>query len=149
MQTRDYDCYILIEALKGFRLLNEDFTAVIPAQETNGYTNLYANSIAVSFLHDMEDEQLNAIHFFEDHQKTIIDTISAHLSKTFKDPKKELGLDCINILNEHKDGICYVAYRFLDASGNKFYVKLHKNKVINNRNFFLRFLNKIYNTIYS
>ncbi|WP_053991598.1 hypothetical protein [Mangrovimonas sp. TPBH4] len=130
MQTQDYDSYIQVEALKGFRQLNEEFTAVIPDQETNGYTNMYANSIAVSFLHDMEEEQLNAIHFFEDHQKTIMDTITVHLSKTFEAPKKVLGLDYINILSEHKDGICYVAYRFLDAAGNRLIVKLHRDKII-------------------
>jgi len=130
MQTRSYDCYIEVTDIKGYRQVNEDFTAVILDQETNCYTNLYVDNIAVSFLHSMEEEQLNAIHFFEDNQGVIISVITDYLAKTFKNPKQELGLDCINILNEHEDAICYVTYRFIDVSGNKYLIKLHREKVV-------------------
>lgn len=133
MQTRSYDCYIEVAEIKGYRQVNEDFTAVVLEQETNCYTNMYVDNIAVSFLHSMDEEQLNAIHFFEDNKHIIIDVITAHLLKTFKNPKKELGLDCINILNEQEDGVCYVTYRFINASGKKYLIKLHKDKVVGDK----------------
>lgn len=130
MQNRDYDCYIEVPSIIGFRQLDDSFLSIIPNQETNGYTNMYADGIAVSYLHDMEEQQLNAIHFFEDNQITIINVLTQYLSKTFQNPRMELGLASINILNEFRDGICFVSYKFLDASGNKIVVKLHKDNVV-------------------
>lgn len=98
-------------------------------QETNGYCNMYAANIAVSYLHSMSDSQLNAIHYFEDNYEIIFKVLLDYLSGRFIDPKNELGFTYVNILNKNKENICFTEYTFIDSNGRKIKVSMYKSKL--------------------
>jgi len=131
MQTRDYDDHIYVFSLKGFRQVNDQHTGIITDQETDMYCTMYADGIAVSNLHSMSSEQLNAIHYFEENHVIIFNALVEHLSKVYTKPKEKLGFTSINILNSGQDDSCYSEYTFIDESGKKIKITLHKNKLIN------------------
>lgn len=131
MQSRDYDDYIYVSSTLGFRKVNDDGNEVFVNQETDGYCNLYADSISVSYLHSMNDAQINAIHFFEENHENIFEVLMAHLSKRYQNPKLELGFRDVNILDENENEICFTEYAFIDAKKNKIKIKMHQLKLIN------------------
>ncbi|RBW56513.1 hypothetical protein DS884_13685 [Tenacibaculum sp. E3R01] len=131
MQTRDYDCYIYIASRMGFRLLNDNGDTIFIDKETDGYCNMYANNIAVSFLHSMNKKQINAIHYFENNHPKIFEVLVNHLSNQFKLPKDELGFKCINILDQFIDDFSIVEYIFIKANKEKIKVKMFKSILVN------------------
>lgn len=131
MQTRDYDDYVYIASNKGFRKVDDSGSEININQETDGYCNLYANNISLSYLHSMNDFQTNSIHFFEENHDEIFLELELFLGDKYKDTEKELGFKCVNILNEYKDEMCFAAYQFIDANNNKIEIIMHKNKIIN------------------
>ncbi|MEP0265222.1 hypothetical protein [Dokdonia sp.] len=131
MQTRDYDDYIFVPSLNGFRSVDINNRIVDVSQETNGYCNIYANHISLSFLHSMDALQINAIHYFEDHQKIIFNVIVNHLKEIYAQPKKELGFIYINILPKSKEDTCLTEYVFLNTKNQKIRVKMYKDVFIN------------------
>ena len=54
-----------------------------------------------------------------------------YLDEKYKDFEKELGFKSVNILDEHKDEMCFAAYTFVDAKKNKIEIIMHKNNIIN------------------
>lgn len=130
MQTRDYDDYIYVSSIKGFRQVNDMHTSIDVNQETKGYCNMYADNIAVSYLHSMKAPQINAIHYFEDNYEIIFKALLEYLSERFKDPKNELGFSYVNILNKNKENICFTEYTFIDVDGCKIKVNMYKSQVI-------------------
>ncbi|MGB1309253.1 MAG: hypothetical protein ACPG6B_10100 [Oceanihabitans sp.] len=129
MQTRDYDDYIFITSTLGFRKVNDLGNQINQGQETDGYCNMYANSIAVSYLHSMQEPQLNAIHFFEENHEIIFKTIYKQLLKKYQNPKLELGFRHVNILDSHKKEVCFTEYVFVDSNQKKVVIKMHKDQV--------------------
>lgn len=127
MQNRDYDDYIFVASLNGFRSFNFRTKNINLSQETNCYCNMYANKVSVSALHSMNQSQINAIHYFEDHEAEIFKTILEHLKGIYKMPKEELGLFYINILNKSKENTCLAEYVFFNAKAEEIKVVLHKN----------------------
>lgn len=130
MQTRDYDDRIYVSAIKEFRQVNNMHNGIDINQETNGYCNVYVDSIAVSYLHSMKEPQINAIHYFEDNFEVIFNTLLDYLSERFKDIKKELGFSSINILDENKENMCFTEYTFINVEENKVKLRMFKDKVI-------------------
>jgi len=130
MQTRDYDDRIYVSSIEGFRQVNNMHDAIDLKQETNGYCNMYADGVAVSYLHCMKEPQLNAIHFFEDHYQTIFEALLTALSEKFTEPKRELGFSSVNILNDESENMCFTMYTFIDIDGNKVKIKMFKDQVI-------------------
>lgn len=131
MQTRDYDDYIYVKSILGFRKVNDDGLEIDVNQETDGYFNLYSDSISVSYLHSMSDSQINAIHFFEENHQLIFEVLVAYLSKKYSNPKLELGFRHVNILDENEDEICYSEYVFMDKENKRLKIKMHQLKLIN------------------
>lgn len=129
MQTRNYDDYIYIESTLGFRKVDNSGTEIDITQETDGYCNLYADNVSVSYLHNMNDFQVNAIHYFEKNQDEIFLELYLFLDESYKNLEKELGFKCVNILNENDKSICLTEYTFIDASKNKIKVKMLKNTI--------------------
>ncbi|PQJ81853.1 hypothetical protein [Polaribacter glomeratus] len=129
MQTRDYDDYIYIPSILGFRKVNDIGNEIFVHQETDGYCNIYADNISVSYLHSMNELQINSIHFFEDHHKNIFEVLLAHLSKNFKNPKLELGFRHVNVVDENE--ICNSEYVFIDSTKKKVKITMHQLKLIN------------------
>ena len=130
MQIRDYDDRIYVSAIKEFRQVNNMHNGIDINQETNGYCNVYVDSIAVSYLHSMKEPQINAIHYFEDNFEVIFNTLLDYLSERFKDIKKELGFSSINILDENKENMCFTEYTFINVEENKVKLRMFKDKVI-------------------
>lgn len=130
MQTRDYDDYIFVSSLQGFRSVDINNRIIDLSQETDGYCNIYADHISLSFLHSMNELQINAIHYFEDHQKIIFNVIVDHLRKTYAAPKKELGFIYINVLQERREDACLTEYVFLNTENQKIRVKMYKDLFI-------------------
>lgn len=131
MQTRDYDDYIFVDFSLGFRKVDAAGLEIEINKDTDGYCNLYANNISVSYLHSMDDCQINAIHFFEENHKEIFKIIIKFLSKKYKNPKQILGFRHVNVLNKNKHETCYTEYLFIDALKNKIKVTMHKFNLIN------------------
>lgn len=92
MQTRDYDDYLFSSATLRYRKVSDDGLVINVAQESDGYFNLYAGNISVSYLHSMEMHEINAIHYFEENERTIFKILLHHLSKKYTNPKLVLGL---------------------------------------------------------
>lgn len=130
MQTRDYDDYLYIPSTLGFRKVDDAGTTIDNKKETDGYCNLYANSISVSYLHNMRDAQINAIHFFEEHHDTIFLQILLYLEKEYSNPLLQLGFRHVNILEKEKDTCCYTEYVFIDVNEKKITLTLHKQEVV-------------------
>ena len=130
MQTRDYDDYIFVSSLNGFRSVDINNRIVDVSQETDGYCNLYADHISLSFLHSMNELQINAIHYFEDHHETIFNVLIDHLKKTYIQPKKELGFIYVNIVPENREDTCLTEYVFLNAKNHMVHIKMHKDVFI-------------------
>lgn len=130
MQTRDYDDYVYVSSIEGFKKVDDSGLEINVNQETDGYCNLYADNISLSYLHSMSDVQINAIHYFEENHKEIFTVLFAHLSKKYTNPKSELGFSFMNVLVGHKDEMCYTEYAFIDSEKNQIKIKMHKNKVI-------------------
>ena len=105
MQTRDYDDYIYIASTKGFRKVDNSGLEIDALKETDGYCNVYANNISVSYLHSMNDFQTNAIDYFEENHDEIFLALHLYLVEKYKDHEKELGFKSVNILDTHKDGM--------------------------------------------
>ena len=132
MQTRDYDDYIYVNSTLGFRKVTDDGTEIVLMQETDGYCNMYADNISVSYLHSMNDFEVNAIHNFEENHQTIFSILLNYLKKTFLQPKSKLGFSHVNILYEHKDIMCFTEYVFIDEVKNKISIMMHKDSIIKN-----------------
>ena len=131
MQTRDYDDYLFVSSILGFRKVNDTGTEILVNQETDGYCNLYADSISVSYLHSMNDAQINAIHFFEENYQLIFEVLEAYLSKKYQNPKLELGFRHVNVLDENENEICYSEYVFIVEENKRLKIKMHQLKLIN------------------
>ena len=130
MQTRDYDDYIYIPSSLGFRKINDAGNKVFLDIETDGYCNLYADNISISYLHNMNDFQVNAIHYFEENHLTIFKKVLSYLSNFYKNAKLELGFRHVNVLNDYKDDMCYLEYVFIDSKGSSISIKMGKDQVI-------------------
>ena len=100
MQTRDYDDYIFIASTLGFRKVDDGGLEIDAAKETDGYCNLYANNISVSYLHSMNSYQINAIHYFEENHDEIFLVLHLYL-----DEKKQDYYWLIIILIQIKKGL--------------------------------------------
>ena len=131
MQTRDYDDYIYIASTLGFRKIDDSGLEINILKETDGYCNLYANSISVSYLHSMNTFQINAIHYFEENHDEIFLELHLFLDEKYKNPEIELGFKSVNILDEHKDKMCFTEYTFIDAKKNKIKIMMHQKNIIN------------------
>ncbi|MBU3011393.1 hypothetical protein KO506_08265 [Polaribacter vadi] len=129
MQTRDYDDYVYISSTEGFRKVDDSGSKIDENQKTDGYCNLYADNISLSYLHSMSDIQINAIHYFEENYEAIFKVLLAHLSKKYKNPKLELGFSSMNVLHEDKNEMCFTVYTFIDKEQNKIHLKMHKNEL--------------------
>jgi hypothetical protein len=130
MQTRDYDDYIYSSSTLGYRKVSDDGLEIDVNQETDGYFNLYADSISVSYLHSMDMDQINAIHYFEENTEQIFITLLEHLSKMYTNPKQELGFKHVNVLNENKQDYCFTEFTFIDAQNIKVTIKMHKDCIL-------------------
>lgn len=130
MQTRDYDDYMYIASTLGFRKVGDSGLEININQETDGYCNVYANNISVSYLHSMNTFQTNAIEYFEENHDAIFLALYLYLDEKYKDFEKELGFKSVNILEEHKEEMCFAAYTFIDAKKNKIEIIMHQNNVI-------------------
>ncbi len=91
---------------------------------------MYVNGIAVSYLHSMSSQQINAIHYFEDNHKVVFNVLMKHFSKLYLKSKERLGFTSINILEHSLDDCCYSEYEFIDYLGKKVKILLHKNNVL-------------------
>lgn len=129
MQTRDYDDYIYIASTKGFRKVDDSGLEIDALKETDGYCNVYANNISVSYLHSMNAFQTNAIDYFEENHDEIFLALYLYLDEKYKDFEKELGFKSVNILDEHKDEMCYTEYTFINLKKQKVIIKMHKNNI--------------------
>lgn len=130
MQTRDYDDYVYISSSLGFRKVNDAGNKVFLDIETDGYCNLYADNISVSYLHSMNNFQIKAIHYFEENYQLVFKILLIYLSKFYKNPKLLLGFRHVNVLNDYKDDMCYLEYVFIDSKGSSISIKMGKNQVI-------------------
>ena len=130
MQTRDYDDYIFIASTLGFRKVDDGGLEIDAAKETDGYCNLYANNISVSYLHSMNSYQINAIHYFEENHDEIFLVLHLYLDEKYTNPEKELGFRSVNILDEHQNEMCFTKYTFIDFKNQKINIKMHKNRII-------------------
>lgn len=130
MQTRDYDDYIFIASTLGFRKVDDSGLEIDTAKETDGYCNMYANNISVSYLHSMNTYQINAIHYFEENHDEIFFALQLFLDEKFTNPEKELGFRSVNILDEHKNEMCFTEYTFIDLKKQKINIKMHKDSII-------------------
>ena len=74
-QTRDYDDYVYISSIKGYRKVDDSGLEINLNQETDGYCNLYADNISLSYLHSMNNFQINAIHYFEENYEAIFKVV--------------------------------------------------------------------------
>ena len=130
MQTRDYDDYIYIASTLGFRKVDDSGLEIDPSKETDGYCNLYANNISLSYLHSMNTFQINAIHYFEENHDEIFLALQLYLDEKYKKPEKELGFSSVNILDEYKEEMCFTVYTFIDLKKQKVIIKMYKNIII-------------------
>ncbi len=130
MQTRDYDDYIYIASTLGFRKVDDSGLEIDPSKETDGYCNLYANNISLSYLHSMNTFQINAIHYFEENHDEIFFALQLFLNEKYTNPEKELGFRSVNILDEYKEEMCFTAYTFIDLKKQKVIIKMYKNIII-------------------
>ena len=131
MQTRDYDDYVYIASTLGFRKVDDWGLEIDVLKETDGYCNLYAGNISLSYLHSMDTYQINAIHYFEENHEALFEVLLAHLAKKYKNPKLELGFKCVNILYKHKNEMCYASYDFIDANKQKIKIMMHQDTIVN------------------
>lgn len=129
MQTRDYDDYVYVSSTLGFRKVNDNGDKIDVNLETDGYCNLYSDSIAVSYLHSMSDFETNAIHYFEEHHNKIFQNLLKHLSAIYANPKLELGFRHVNILDSQKEEMCFTEYVFIDVNQKKVTIKMYKDEV--------------------
>ncbi len=130
MQSRDYDDYIYVSSILGFRKVNDAGNEILVNQETDGYCSLYANNCSVSYLHNMNDSQLNAIHYFEKHHPKIFEVLVAHLSEKYKNPRLEVGFRHVNILDIYMNEICNVEYTFIDSTKKNVKITMHQLKLM-------------------
>ena len=130
MQTRDYDDYIYIASTLGFRKVDDSGLEIDVAKETDGYCNVYANNISVSYLHSMNNFQTNAIEYFEENHDAIFLALLLYLDDSYLNPAHELGFKCVDILDEYKDELCFAEYTFIDANKQKIKIMMHKNNII-------------------
>jgi hypothetical protein len=133
MQTRDYDDYIYVDSTLGFRKVDDDGIKIDISKETDGYCNVYADNISVSYLHSMNDAQINAIHFFEENHNNIFHNILENLKEASTTPKLSLGFRHVNILNKEKDNFCYAEYVFINENNDKVILLAHKNEIIKSK----------------
>ncbi|AOW17967.1 hypothetical protein LPB03_11105 [Polaribacter vadi] len=133
MQTRDYDDYIYIASTLGFRKVDDSGLEIDASKETDGYCNLYANNISVSYLHSMNTFQINAIHYFEENHDEIFFALQLFLNEKYTNPEKELGFRSVNILDEHQNEMCFTEYTFIDLKNQKINIKMHKNRIITDK----------------
>ena len=130
MQKRDYDDTIYISSLKGFRQVNNQHTGIILEEETDMYCSMYVDGTAVSYLHSMSSQQINAIDYFEDNHKVVFNVLIKHFSKLYTKPKERLGFASINILSSSLDDCCYSEYKFIDDLDKKVKILLHKSNLV-------------------
>jgi hypothetical protein len=129
MQTRDYDDYIFSSAILGYRKVSDDGLKINIDQETDGYFNLYSDSISVSYLHSMDTHQINAIHYFEENEHTIFNILLHYLSKKYTNPKLVLGFSHVNILEDQLKEYSYTEYVFINADNKKIVILMLKNNI--------------------
>ncbi|GAB5558056.1 MAG: hypothetical protein SchgKO_22690 [Schleiferiaceae bacterium] len=130
MQTRDYDDYIHVPSLVGFRQVIDLNRKIDVTTETDAHCNMYVDGKAASYNHSMDDDQLNAIHFFEENQEAIFSVMTNHLAKNYDNPKMQMGMASINILNESKDKVCIAEYKWIDFHQKAVYIRLHRDTVV-------------------
>ena len=130
MQARHYDDRIYISSLKGFRQVNNQHNGILLEEETDKYCSMYVNGVAVSYLHSMSPQQINAIHYFEENHKVVFNVLMEHFSELYPKSKERLGFASINILKHSLDDCCYSEYKFIDHLGKKVKILLHKNSLV-------------------
>ena len=79
----------------------------------------------------MNDFQINAIHYFEENHSIIFNVLLKYLATKYEHSKLKLGFKCVNFTNEHKDGLCFSVYTFVDENSNQIEIMMHKNDIVN------------------